>query len=192
LWGDRDGALSLAVTTLFWGVGATLQFAVLRWAGEALGLPLERAAYLQAAVALGVVAGAAVAGRWVPLVRARHMLGSGVALGLLIPAIAVTTQVAPAVLLLALLGFVGGLLVVPFNALLQHRGCTLLSAGRSIAVQGFNENASVLVMLAGYALLIGLEMPLVPMMEGFGLLIACAMAVLIWRSRCDVTGVAPA
>ena len=45
----------------------------------------------------------------------------------------------------------GGLLVVPLNALLQHRGCQLLSAGRSIAVQGFNENVSVLAMLAAYA-----------------------------------------
>ena len=55
----REGGLSLAVTTLFWGVGATLQFAVLRWAQDHLGLPLDQAAYLQAAVAVGVVAGAA-------------------------------------------------------------------------------------------------------------------------------------
>jgi hypothetical protein len=46
--------LSLAVTTIFWGLGATLQFAVLRWAADVLGLPLSEAAYLQAAVAEGV------------------------------------------------------------------------------------------------------------------------------------------
>ena len=53
--------------------------------------------------------------------------------------------------MLALAGAAGGLMVVPLNALLQQRGCALLTAGRSIAVQGFNENAGMLVMLAIYA-----------------------------------------
>jgi len=151
LWRDRDGGLSLAVTTIFWGVGATLQFAVLRWSGEALGLSLDRAAILQAAVAVGVVIGAAAAGRWVPLSAARHMLIFGVGLGLLMPIMAVTRSLPCAIALLVLTGAVGGLMVVPLNALLQHRGYTLLSAGRSIAVQGFNENASILATLALYA-----------------------------------------
>jgi hypothetical protein len=55
LWRDAEGGLSLAATTIFWGVGATLQFAVLRWAQERLALPLDQAAYLQAAVAVGMV-----------------------------------------------------------------------------------------------------------------------------------------
>jgi MFS family permease len=181
LWRDREGGLSLAVTTIFWGVGATLQFAILRWAADVLHLPLERSAYLQAAVAMGVVAGAAIAGRWVALARAKHMLAAGVVLGLLIPVIASTSRLSFAVALLALVGMVGGLLVVPLNALLQHRGCALLSAGRSIAVQGFNENASVLTMLASYAALVALDVPIVVLMWGFGLLIAAAMVALMWR-----------
>ena len=40
LWRDPLGGLSMSVTTLLWGVGATLQLIVLRWAHEALGLPL--------------------------------------------------------------------------------------------------------------------------------------------------------
>jgi len=183
LWRDRDGGLSMAVTTIFWGVGATLQFAVLRWAADGLGLSLDRAAYLQAAVAVGVVVGAAMAGRWVPLSRARQMLWAGVALGLAMPLLASTSQLALAIPLLAAVGMVGGLLVVPLNALLQHRGCVLLSAGRSIAVQGFNENASVLAMLAVYAALIALDVPIVPLLWGFGLLIAAAMGLLMWRAR---------
>jgi MFS family permease len=179
LWRDRDGGLSLAVTTIFWGVGATLQFAVLRWAGEVLQLSLDRAAYLQAAVAVGVVAGAAAAGRWVPLAAARRMLPVGIVLGLLMPVVASVDRVGPAVAVLALAGAVGGLLVVPLNALLQHRGCTVLTAGRSIAVQGFNENASVLAMLAVYGALVAAEVPIVPLLWGFGLLIALAMAALI-------------
>lgn len=183
LWRDGDGGLSLAVTTIFWGVGATLQFAVLRWAADILRLPLDRAAYLQAAVAVGVMAGAAAAGGWVPLRHARRMLVAGVALGLLMTLVAVVTTLAWAVPLLVLVGAVGGLMVVPLNALLQHRGCQLLSAGRSVAVQGFNENASVLAMLAVYAGLLALELPIVTLISGLGLLIAVAMAALIWRER---------
>jgi len=183
LWRDAAGGLSLAVTTLFWGVGATLQFAVLHWADAVLGLALDRAAYLQAAVAIGVVLGAWAAGCWVPLARARHMLWAGVALGLLMPLMAHTTQLPLVLPLLVLVGAVGGLMVVPLNALLQHRGHALLSAGRSIAVQGFNENASVLLMLGVYAGLMALKLPIVEVMSALGLAIALAMLALIGRQR---------
>lgn len=184
LWQDRDGGLSLAITTIFWGVGATLQFAVLKWATEVLGLSLERAAYLQAAVAVGVIVGAGLAGRHVRLSRAKRVLPAGVLLGLCVPVVASAETLWIAVPLLALVGLVGGILVVPLNALLQHRGYNLLSAGRSIAVQGFNENLSVLMMLAGYAALVAIDMPIVPLMWGFGLVIASAIALLMWRERC--------
>lgn len=183
LWRDPDGGLSLAVTTIFWGVGATLQFAVLRWAADVLALTLDRAAYLQAAVAIGVVAGATIAGRCVGLGHAKRVLPAGVVLGLLMPVIAATDSVAVALPLLVVVGVVGGVLVVPLNALLQHRGHTLLTAGRSIAVQGFNENLSILVMLSAYAAMLRLDVPIVPLMSGFGLLVAAAVAALIWRER---------
>ena len=183
LWRDRDGGLSLAVTTIFWGVGATLQFAVLRWAADVLALTLDKAAALQAAVALGVVAGAALAGRHIGLAHARRVLPAGIALGLLMPVVAVTDSLALALPLLVLVGVVGGVLVVPLNALLQHRGHVLLTAGRSIAVQGFNENLSILAMLSAYAAMLALDVPIVPLMSGFGLAIAAAVAALMWRER---------
>ena len=183
LWRDREGGMSLAVTTLFWGVGATLQFALLRWAADVLQLPLNHAAYLPAAVAVGVVMGAAGAARWISLANARRMLFCGVLLGLLIAVVAVSGDLQLALPLLILIGATGGLLVVPLNALLQHRGHTLLSAGRSIAVQGFNENASVLGMLAIYALLLALDVPIHRVMSGFGLCIAALMGLLMWRER---------
>ena len=187
LWRDRQGGLSLAVTTIFWGLGATLQFVVLKWAGDVLHLPLDQSAYLQAAVAIGVVVGAASAGRWVALDQARRVLPAGVLLGLMMPIVAQVSVLWLAILMLAFVGMVGGILVVPLNALLQHRGFTLLSAGRSVAVQGFNENLSVLCMLGLYAALVAAEVPIVPLMALFGLSIAMAMALLTRVAFSSVT-----
>ncbi len=183
LWQDRRGGLSLAVTTLFWGVGACLQFAVLRWAIDVLGLSLSQAASLQAAVALGVVAGAGTAGRCVTLAQAHHMLPVGLVLGLSISTAAFLGSRSAALPMLVLIGAIGGLLVVPMNALLQHRGQMLLTAGRSIAVQNFNENFSILVMLATYAGLLWLGVAIVPLMVLLGLATATLVALLIGRER---------
>ncbi len=183
LWADREGGLSMAVTTLFWGAAAVLQFAVLRWAGEALGLPLDRAAYLQGAVAVGIVLGATLAGRWVTLARATQVLPLGVLLGLLVPAVVLVHHWWVAVPLLMLVGVLGGALVVPMNALLQHRGHELLSAGRSIAVQNFNENVSVLVMLAVYAALLAAQWDVRTLMAGLGLSVALSVSGLWWWYR---------
>jgi len=110
-------------------------------------------------------------------------MGAGVLLGLLMPVVASVSSLAWAAAWLVLAGALGGLMVVPLNALLQHRGHVLLSAGRSIAVQGFNENASVLFMLMLYAGLLAWQVPIVLVMWGFGLLIAAVMAALMWRMR---------
>lgn len=183
LWRDPLGGLSLAVTTLFWGAGAVLQFAVLRWSDDRLGLALDQAAYLQACVAVGVVVGAGLAAHRISLLRAPSMLPWGVAMGLLVAACALLDSLEWALPLLLATGAVGGLLVVPMNALLQYRGHRLLSPGRSIAVQGFNENFSVLVMLGIYALLLRAGLPIVPLMVAFGLLLAAGMVGLMLRLR---------
>ena len=183
LWRDADGGLSLAVTTLFWGVSAVMQFAVIRWAGEELGLSLSQAAMLQAAVALGVVGGAALAGRRVALAAARRVLPVGVVLGLLLPLAAPLHSVWLALPLMLAVGVAGGYLVVPMNALLQHRGAALLTAGRSIAVQNFNENGCVLLMMAAYAAAGAAGAPIVPLMGGLGLAVAGFMALAVRHSR---------
>lgn len=191
LWRDPDGGLSLAVTTLFWGVGATLQFAVLRWASERAHLALDQAAFLQAAVAIGVILGAVAAARWVPLARAKRMLVAGVVFGLMMVAVAFTSTLALAVPLLVAVGGVGGLMIVPLNALLQHRGNALMSAGRSIAVQGASENASVLAFLAVYTALVAMDVPLVALMAGLGLAVAGALGLLIAKEAARARRLAP-
>ena len=160
LWRDPLGGVSLYVTTLYWGVGAVMQFAVLAWAQQRLDLQLEQGAYMQALVAVGVIVGALVAGRYYRLHSARSVLPMGLLLAALLPTLAWVSTLWLAIPMLLLAGAVGGMLLVPMNALLQHRGARMLTAGRSVAVQGFNENASVLVMLALYSGTLALGVPL--------------------------------
>lgn len=179
LWRDPLGGVSMSVTTLLWGVGATLQLIVLRWAHEVLGLNLAQGAYLQGVTAFGAIAGAALASRFVSLHQAINVLPLGVAMGLLFPVMLAVHSTEMAALLLILLGTLAGFFIVPMNALLQHRGCTLLTAGRSVAVQGFNENAGMLIMLAVYAAATAMQLSLHVLIWGLGLLVAGCMAIVI-------------
>ena len=179
LWQDPVGKLSLAVTTLFWGIGAVVQFAVLLWAKEALDMPLEQASLLQAVVAFGVIFGAGMAGHYVALHNAYKVLPLGLWLGFSLPALAFSTSLWIAIPLMLITGFAGGMLMVPMNAMLQNRGYTLLTAGRSIAVQGFNENASVMVMLGVYSGLLALELPLQWVMVIMGSVMTLGMIYLM-------------
>ena len=179
LWQDPVGKLSLAVTTLFWGIGAVVQFAVLLWAKEALNMPLEQASLLQAVVAFGVIFGAGMAGHYVALQNAYKVLPLGLWLGLSLPALAFSTSLWIAIPLMLITGFAGGMLMVPMNAVLQNRGYTLLTAGRSIAVQGFNENASVMFMLGVYSGLLALELPLQWVMVIMGSVMTLGMVYLM-------------
>ena len=180
LWRDPLGGVSLYVTTLYWGVGAVMQFAVLVWAQQTLGLSLKYGAYLQALVALGVIMGAVLAGRTFKLHSARQTLPWGLLLAVLLPVMVITTQLWVAIPLLLLAGLSGGMLLVPMNALLQHRGMQVLSSGRSIAVQGFNENLSVLVMLAAYSLLLAFDVSLTWIMLLFATFLIGGIMPLCW------------
>lgn len=184
LWRDPLGGLSLYVTTLYWGVGAVMQFAVLVWAQQTLELTLKSGAYLQALVAIGVITGACVAGRQFKLHSARQALPWGLLLAVLLPVIVWVSNIWLAIVLLLCVGVSGGMLLVPMNALLQHRGMQVLTAGRSIAVQGFNENLSVMVMLAAYSALLALGVPLAYIMLLLATLLIAGIAplcLLLWR-----------
>lgn len=183
LWKDKLGQISLAVTTLFWGAGATLQFIVLEWANVQLGMPLNRAAILQGIVALGIAAGAVVAARFLRLKHAVRVLPVGVAMGLVVPTMTLVSTLDFAIPLLVLVGALAGFFVVPMNALLQHRGHVLMSAGHSIAVQNFNENLNILAMLGIYALLIKLELHVNTIIIVFGSFVALTMLAVMRLHR---------
>jgi MFS family permease len=181
LWRDPMGSISLSVTTLFWGVGATLQLLVLAWAQDALGLSLTQAAYLQGATALGVIAGAALAAKIIALSKAPQVIGMGILLGLMLPLMSVVTDGRTAIFLVFAMGAVGGFFVVPMNAMLQHRGVQLLSAGRSISVQNVNENANILLMMGVYSALLYADLNVETLTWLLGGLVTLGMAWIRWR-----------
>ena len=178
LWKDPLGQVSLAVTTLFWGAGATLRLLVLAWAGVALHYSIGEAAKLIAWFAVGIAIGAVMAARLVKLEHAVKVLPVGIGMGLMVLVMIPITHPLLAILLLISIGMMAGFFVVPMNALLQHRGHLLIGAGRSIAVQNFNENISIFLMLGLYALMEKLNLHLNLIIVVFGLLMAGLMGVL--------------
>ncbi len=184
LWTDRLGQISLAVTTLFWGAGATLQFIVIEWARAALDFNLSRASMLQGVVAFGIALGAVYASVRVSLDRAVNVIPLGIGMGLIVITMDFVSDVRVAIPLMIVMGGMAGYFVVPMNALLQHRGHNLMGAGRSIAVQNFNENTSILVMIAVYSALLAAGFTIYTVITIFGLFVAGTMTlVLVWYRR---------
>ncbi len=180
LWKDPLGQVSLAVTTLFWGVGATLRLVVLAWAAFNLNYDLAQATQLTAVVAVGIAVGAAVAGKYVKLETSVRVLPAGILLGLIVITMVFVTNWLVALAILFVIGALAGFFVVPLNALLQHRGHLLMGSGHSIAIQNFNENIGILVLLGAYALMVGQGMHIHWIIVSFGVFISLAMTV-IWR-----------
>ncbi len=175
LWRDKLGQISLAVTTLFWGAGATLQFIVLEWARAALNLDLSKASMLQGVVAVGVAIGAILAARMITLRKSVRVIPLGMAMGVGVIVMIAVRDMWLAVPLLVLIGVFSGFFVVPMNALLQHRGHILMGAGHSIAVQNFNENLSILIMTTTYSLLLKAQLSIYWIIVLFGLFVAGTM-----------------
>ncbi|MDO8443611.1 MAG: lysophospholipid transporter LplT, partial [Candidatus Azambacteria bacterium] len=178
LWKDPLGQVSLAVTTLFWGAGATLRLLVLAWAAVALNYDIGTAAKLTAWVAIGIAIGSVLAAKFVKLEHSVKVLPVGIAMGVVVLMMIPVTDSMLAILLLIVIGAMGGYFVVPMNALLQHRGHLLMGAGRSIAVQNFNENLSIFAMLGLYALMERLELHIHLIILVFGLLLSGIMTAL--------------
>jgi MFS transporter, LPLT family, lysophospholipid transporter len=181
LWRDKLGQISLATTTLFWGAGATLKFIVLAWAAKALGFDLSQASYLQGVVAVGIAVGAVIAAKFITLRKSVNVLPIGVAMGLIVITMIFVTKLWVAVVLMIAIGACAGFFVVPMNALLQHRGHVLMGAGHSIAVQNFNENIGILVMVGLYALMIREGVSVNRAIVMFGVFMSAAMLLVLWR-----------
>ena len=178
LWRDKLGQISLAVTTLFWGAGATLQFIVIKWSEVALGFDLSKSSMLQGVVAVGVAIGAVAAAKFITLRKSVRVIPLGIAMGLIVLIMNFVHHVWLAIPLLIFIGALSGFFVVPMNALLQHRGHILMGAGHSIAVQNFNENLSILVMTGLYYVMISNDVSIYVVVTLFGFCVSGLMYLI--------------
>jgi hypothetical protein len=185
LWRDKLGQISLAVTTLFWGAGATLQFIVIKWSEAALNLDLSKSSMLQGVVAIGVAGGAIVAAKFITLRKSIRVIPLGIAMGIIVLVMNFVGDMWVAVPLLILIGGLSGFFVVPMNALLQHRGHILMGAGHSIAVQNFNENLSILIMTGLYFVMIRADLSIYWVITLFGLFVSGTMYLVKRRHEAN-------
>jgi MFS family permease len=184
LWRDKLGQISLSTTTLFWGVSGNLRYIVLAWAGAALGYSTSQASSLVGVVAVGTAVGALIASLRMKLDQATRVMPLGIAMGVLVILMNFIDNVWVAAPFLILLGGLGGFLVVPMNALLQHRGHNLMGAGRSIAVQNFNEQACILGLGAAYSFSTAAGVSAFVAITAFGVIVAGFMWVIQrWHER---------
>ncbi len=184
LWADKLGQISLATTTMFWGVGGNLRIIVFPWAAAALGYTTTQASSLAGVVSIGVAVGAVWASMRMRLDKATDVIPLGIVMGILVIGLNLIRDVWIAIPFLMLLGLAGGYLVVPMNALLQHRGHNLMGAGRSIAVQNFNEQACILGLGAFYTGMVKLGLSAYTSIAVFGLVVAGVMELIRrWHQR---------
>ena len=184
LWSDKLGQISLATTTMFWGVGGNLRIIVFPWAAAALGYTTTQASSLAGVVSVGVAVGAVWASMRMRLDKATGVIPLGILMGVLVIGLNLIRDVWVAVPFLMMLGLAGGYLVVPMNALLQHRGHNLMGAGRSIAVQNFNEQACILGLGAFYTLMTKLNLSAFTAIAVFGAVVAGVMELIRrWHQR---------
>ena len=186
LWRDPLGQVSVAVTTLFWGVGATLRLLIIAWAALNLKFGLDQATQLTGVTALGIAIGAALAGKHVKLENSIKALPAGILLGAVPIMLIWVHSLIPAAMLLLLMGILSAYFVVPMNALLQHRGHLLMGAGHSIALQNFNENIGILLMIGAYTLMVKADWHIYHIVWAFGLFISLTMTIVWLRHRNDV------
>tara|TARA_B110000037_G_scaffold22029_1_gene24709 strand:+ start:24 stop:1214 length:1191 start_codon:yes stop_codon:yes gene_type:complete len=177
LWVDPLGQLSLTITTLFWGAGATLRLVIIGWAAYVLGYGLDKSTTLSATVALGVAIGAVIAAFFIKIKDSTKILPIGIIMGGLVCSMFFITTWQSAAIVLTLIGILSGLLIVPLNALLQHRGHKLIGAGHSIAVQNFNENLGILILSGTYTLMVKGNIPINGIMFIFGFFVLLSMTI---------------
>lgn len=178
LWKDPEGQLSLAVTTLFWGAGASLRLIVIAWASYALQFNLEEATRLTAMVAFGIAIGSVIAARYISLKDSVRVLPAGILMGGFVMTMVVINDWHIAGLIFLLIGALSGFFIVPLNALLQHRGHLLIGAGHSIAVQNFNENIGILLLSGTYTWMVREEFSINTIIILLGLFVSVTMLAI--------------
>ena len=180
-------------TSLFWAAAAVLRLLLVAWAPAVL---LTRStadiADLTLALALGIVVGAALAPRLIPLERLRRARLAAYGMGLFILALSALDSVWPVRAVLVAIGIAGGLFMVPVNAALQEIGHQTIGSGGAVALQNFFENVAMLVTVGAYTLATARGAQPVPAILTVGVLVLAATFLVSWHLPRDPQRTTPA
>lgn len=181
LAGDKQARFAILGTSLFWGAASTLRLLLNDWTGEVLKEGIDTVAILSAIVSIGIVFGALVASLFISVKNIKWCLWSGLGMGIITIIFAYQTNIYSIYFFLILIGLLGGIFVIPMNALLQERGKLFESAGTAIAVQNFSENLVMILMMFIFGALAFYKVSIISLMICFGVLFSIGILGLFYH-----------
>jgi LPLT family lysophospholipid transporter-like MFS transporter len=153
LLAHRRARLVLLALSLFWASAATLRVVLVAWAPAVLHAETASdIAELTLFLAIGIVIGAGLVPRLIPLDRIRRTRWAAYAMGGLFLYLATVDGVWAARATLLGIGVAGGIFVVPLNAAIQQLGHATVGSGSAVAVQNFFQNGAILASMGIYTL----------------------------------------
>lgn len=168
--------------SLFWGAAACVRVIIIAWAPLVLMLhSAGEIAELTLFLALGIIAGAGLAPRLIPLEHLRRARFPAYVMALLIIALGFTDAIWPARTVLFMLGAAGGLFIVPINATLQELGQKSIGAGGAVAMQNFFQNVAMLLTVGSYTAAAARQLEPVAALIWLGSLLLLAALLLMRR-----------
>lgn len=165
--------------SLFWAAAATLRVIIVAWAPLILlSKNASEIAELTLFLAIGIIAGSAVVPGLIPLERLRRARIAAYLMAVFIIVLSLTASLWPARLLLFFVGMMGGMFIVPINAVLQEQGQQSIGSGSAVALQNFFQNLAMLLAVGGYTYAASLKVdPVMSMLTLGGLVFGATFLV---------------
>ncbi|QDS37132.1 lysophospholipid transporter LplT [Brevibacillus brevis] len=180
-----ETSFALIGTGAFWMSSAVLRVAVLAWIPLALGINPESfsVSLILATTSIGIIAGAFLAPKLIPLSHFTRSLTYGFGMFLIIVLFPWTDHIFVAICLLLLVGFMGGVFIIPMNTVLQDEGKRMVGSGKTIAIQNFIENLLMAVGSGIYYLITYIGISISGAIVGQGLLLLGFLLYLVKYRR---------
>ncbi|MFG0212255.1 lysophospholipid transporter LplT [Brevibacillus porteri] len=180
-----ETSFALIGTGAFWMSSAVLRVAVLAWIPLALGINPESfsVSLILATTSIGIIAGAFLAPKLIPLSHFTRSLTYGFGMFLIIVLFPWTDNIFVAICLLLLVGFMGGVFIIPMNTVLQDEGKRMVGSGKTIAIQNFIENLLMAVGSGIYYLITYIGISISGAIVGQGLLLLGFLLYLVKYRR---------
>jgi len=184
-----DTHFSLVGTGSFWMSAAVLRVAVLAWIPPALGIDPQSfsVSLILATMSIGIIVGAFLAPRLIPLHHFTRSLTYGFGMFFVIVLFPWFHVTAVVISFLLLVGFMGGVFIIPMNTILQEEGKKQVGSGKTIAIQNFVENVLMVVGSGIYYLIVYAGASISSAIVGQSLLLL-AFLLYLWNQRKRIFG----